>query len=268
MGSLSKKIIKHHAITVDQTNKTTISNENPDLWDRVPVNIDFVERDDDMADEEWELAQMRAQARESMMSAADKAGDILEEARRDARRIVQEAKDAMEAEREEALKTARDEGYKAGYDEAYAIGAQNAEELMDEAEALLDQTTRERERAIAEFEPKAVNLIIQIIDKLAIATLRTNPAAVLNLVKQGLAEARFAGDVVLRVAKDDFELVVEHKDEIMRHVTGGAGLEIIADHSLNAADCLIETPFGVVDSSLRLQLEEIKQDLAQILSLS
>ena len=266
---MSSKIIKQHAIIVDQENKTTIGNVFEEAgrdWDNARLSSDAPQRHPEMSDADWEMEIARNKARETMRNATEKAGEILENARKEATYILNSVEDRLEEERQKTLNTARHQGHSEGYDAGHNEGAAEARRKLDEAEELLEQTISERERAIADFEPRAVELIIKVIDKLVLSNTRTNPDVVLNLVKQGLSEASFTGDVTLRVSKDDYERVVENKDELMSYVTGGANLEIVADHSLNPADCLVETPFGVVDSSLSMQFEEIKQDLAQIIS--
>jgi flagellar assembly protein FliH len=261
---LSKKIIKRHSVFVDTQNRITIDNMGDiELLDGLVVGDShrgaLAASGDDLDD-------ARRKARQTMDNATDKAGGILETARKDAERIVSEARTMLSVERNEALEEAKTRGYKQGYADGHREGTEEAKSLVDEAEALKEHTKREREAALENFEPKLVELIMNILDKIALTTLRINPAVVLNLIKQGLSESSFNEDIILRVSKDDYELVLSHKDDILAHVHGGAELEIVADHSLGVGDCLIETPFGVVDSSINMQLDEIKQDLAHILS--
>lgn len=257
---LSKKIIKHHLVTVDQENKTTIG--------MLPETIEVTSYDhvqDTTANADWEVQDAKNLARDTMREAGQKADDIIEAAHAEARRVVEEAQAKMNLDKEDIFEKARQDGVSQGYDEGYKDGERAAQQMKDDAKRELDQAVFDRENALQALEPEIINMVIKLVGKLAETSVRINPSVVLNLVKQGLAEASFTEDVTLRVSKDDFDFVVEHKDELMQYVVGGAGLEIVADHSLNAADCLIETPFGVVDSSLNMQLQEIKQDLAQIL---
>jgi flagellar assembly protein FliH len=115
------------------------------------------------------------------------------------------------------------------------------------------------------LEPELIELVGNILQRVGLNTARINPSVTLNLIRQGLTQSNFTGDVTLRVCKDSFDHVVEHKEYLLEYVEGGANLEIMKDHSLGVGDCLIETPFGVVDSSLNMQLEEIKQDLTLIM---
>ncbi|MDR2167898.1 MAG: hypothetical protein LBE35_08645 [Clostridiales bacterium] len=265
---MSKKIIKYHSIVVDKENLFPVGNQLSDdieVLDGVVVN-ERRPSPSRAGGDASDLEDSRRQARETMKNATEKAGDILETARFDAQRMIEEGQAKLSVERAEVLKEAKTRGHKQGYTDGYNEGAAAAKALKDEAEALQAQTFQEREEALAKFEPQLVELVINIIDKLAITTMRVNPGVVLNLIKQGLSESNFTGEITLRVSKDDFDHVSGRKDEIMEHVQGGVELEIVADHSLGAGDCLIETPFGVVDSSLNMQLDEIKQDLALILA--
>ena len=261
---MSKKIIKYHSVSIDHANKTTIGSV-PETTD-APTHFD-----DDINSEmpaHWEIEEAKNLARDTMRNAGQKADDIIESAHEEARRLLEDAQKKTELERDRIFDDAKQSGISQGYDEGYKDAQKAAQQMLDDAAHELEQAKHDRQNTLKALEPEIVELIIKVVEAVAKTNVRTNPSVVLNLVKLGLAEASFTEDVTLRVSKDDFEFVVEHKEELMQYVVGGAGLDIVADHSLNPADCLIETPFGVVDSSLNMQLEEIKQDLAQILELN
>jgi len=269
---LSKNIIKHHAIAVDTDNVAAIGNaielESSVSAPRpAPPRSLYESENPGMLGAEFEVEEAKRLARDTIRNANNEAGDILDRARHDTEKMRRDAQNQLSFERDRALEEAKEVGYNQGYSDGHDEGRAIAAATLRDAEEILTRTTREREEALANFEPRIVNLIVGIVENLGLANVRMNPAVVLNLVKRGLSEASFTGDIILRVSKDDFDFVVENKEEIMAHVKGGANLEIVADHSLSQADCLIETPFGVVDSSLNMQLDELKQDLLQILSM-
>jgi len=136
---------------------------------------------------------------------------------------------------------------------------------VDEANSLKTETYSQREEAIKSLEPELVDLIIRICRKLVSDSLHTNPQVILHLIRQGLAQSNFTGDVTLRVSKEDYDNVISNKEALMESVEGGAELLILKDFGLGLGDCVIETPFGVIDSSLDMQFEEIRESLRLIL---
>ena len=261
---LSRRIIKFHSVVVDAENKLPIQNslDGEDGDDLLQIRQSDDDSYDDDDDDFFDAEDAKREAKDAVENATKKAGGIIEAAREEADRLLAENKSIIDAESAKAMAKAKDEGYTMGFQQGLAEGNAAAQSQIDEAKSLKDETIKECEATKARMEPHMVELISNILQKLALTTIRINPGVVLALVKQGLSQSNFSGDVTLRVSKEDFEHVVEKKDELMEYVKGGAGLEIVIDHSLGAADCLIETPFGVVDSSLAMQLEEIKQDVS------
>jgi len=212
------------------------------------------------------IEDIKEQAQSIIDKANRQAEEILAIARADAGKIADAAATKLAVDREHTLDEARETGYDEGHAKGYAEGKQKAQALVDDAEVLKVQTQREREDALARFEPEIARLIADVVRKIGDGAVRANQGMIITLIKQGLSQSSFTGEITLRVSADDYEQAITRKDEIMTFVEGGASLEIIKDHSLGAGDCLIETPFGVVDSSLGMQLDQIKQDLAQILA--
>ena len=203
----------------------------------------------------------QANAKNIVDNATNEAGTIIGEARVEAERIKAEAKLAMEQERASVLLEAEKRGYADGHEK----GESDAQHIVDEANGIKDETFSEREEAIKRLEPELVELCIRICRKLISDNVRIKPDVVLHLIRQGLAQSNFSGDITLRVSKEDYDNVVSNKEQLLESVEGGAALDIVKDFGLGISDCVIETPFGVIDSSLDMQFEEIRESLRLIL---
>ena len=203
----------------------------------------------------------RNQAKDVLAGATKEAGITLAKAQEEAERIIREATLNMEQDRASVLLDAEKRGYSEGYDK----GAAEAEALMAKANSIINETHVARQEAIKALEPELVELIIRIVRKLISDSMQLKPQVVLHLIRQGLAQSNFTGDVTLRVSKSDYDHVVANKALLLESVEGGADLDVLKDFSLNSGDCVIETPFGVIDSSLDMQFEEIRESLKLIL---
>ena len=173
----------------------------------------------------------------------------------------------MEAEARRIYEENRQEGYQKGMEEAKAEG----DAIKEEAQGVLDSAIREREETRQAVEPDAVNLIINIVDKLLGNSVKINPALVVTLIRQGFAGATLHGQVTIRVSENDYQETVAHRDEIVAAASGmaaGGGtaeIEIVRDLSLGPTDCIIDTPFGGIDVSLTPQFEALKEHLLFLL---
>lgn len=265
------KIIKSHYVNIDTQNQHSIGNKSEEVQaaaDNASIQpeVDFTENLHEVTEYNIDdMERLKQEAEDIISEAHRKAEEILAIARAKAGKMTDDAATKLAVERERTLEEVREKGYNEGHANGYADGQEKAQSMVDEAEAFKQQTIKEREDALERFEPEIVQLVVDILGKIGGGAINAGSDLILSLIKQGLGQSNFTGDVTLRVSAEDYDHVVANKAEILTQIEGGANFEIIKDHSLGVADCLIETPFGVVDSSLGMQFEEVKRDLAQIL---
>jgi len=186
------------------------------------------------------------------------------------RRAMDEAEQIRtiaEAERERLCEETLAQSRKEGYAEGYGKGVAEAEALKQEAQRLCEETLAERERTYAAIEPEMVELTLGIIKKLLGNAVSLCPQTVVNLIRQGLAEATITGTLTVRVAKADYEIVAAEK-ETLSAAAEGVEIELVRDVSLAPSDCIIETPFGNIDCSLDGQYESLTRNIKYILNAS
>ena len=255
------RIYKAHSINLDARNKVEIGPA------RAEPPADEIKPDNSAADIAAAIAaeasqqHARNQAKDVLSSAAKEASVTLAKAQEEAERIIREATLSTEQDRANVLLDAEKRGYAEGHEK----GAAEAEALIAKANSIMNETNVARQEAIKALEPELVELIIRIVRKLISDSMQLKPQVVLHLIRQGLAQSSFTGDVTLRVSKHDYDHVVANKALLLESVEGGAELDVLKDFSLNSGDCVIETPFGVIDSSLDMQFEEIRESLRLIL---
>jgi len=256
------KIYKAWTVSVDRDNIVPI---NPQEQPPEPVVDQSIGQSQALADIEAASNSMKerahANARDIVDQATREAGNILTKAREEAEKLVADAKLSTEQDRAAVLLEAEKRGYQEGLDK----GNVEADAIVDQANDYKSETETQREAAITRLEPELVELIIRIVKKLISDTAKVNPQVVLHLIRQGLKQTSFTGDITLRVSKEDYDNAVSHKEDLLKSVEGGAKLKIMKDVALSAGDCLIETPFGIIDSSLDMQFEEVKDSLRLIL---
>jgi flagellar assembly protein FliH len=175
--------------------------------------------------------------------------------------IMSETRRTLEEEGKQIRETNREEGYNKGYSEGEKAG----EALRAEAQGILEDAIRERDEIRQAVEPDMVNLIVGITGKLLNDAVAINPAVVSALICKGFEGATLSGKVMVRVSEEDYEDVLANQDLIMATVGSAAEVEIVSDLSLKATDCLIETPYGVIDCSLTPQYEALCQNLYYLL---
>ncbi len=175
-------------------------------------------------------------------------------AKEEAELLIRDAKNrAFEMERE-----AHERGYQEGLrlgEEKYKSNLESERLRLIEKEENLEYEFRERLRS---YEPKIASIIGRLVTQLVGSSDDEN--IILFLVRLALAENTSKGKVVVNVSDEDFEKVRLHFEDSEHH-EDKVSIEIRKNDSLSRNDCLLETDFGVIDSSLSVRLASFLKEM-------
>jgi type III secretion protein L len=167
---------------------------------------------------------------------------LIECARSDAARIVEQAQVAYQAERERGYA----EGIQAGKAEQAAamvrLGKQTSTYLKDVERELVDVVVASLRRIVADFDAAE---------------------RVLAVVRSGLALVRQQKQVLLRVHTDDATLVRRHMQDLLSRFPSVDYVDVVADDRFERGACRIETAIGTVETSLDKQVAILQHALEQ-----
>lgn len=158
-------------------------------------------------------------------------------ARAEADEVRQAAREAAAAEATAIREQARSEGYAAGLADGRAAAA------------------AELAARLHELEPQAVALALAVARRLLRRELTADPAAVLAMVRAGLAKLR-GERPRLRVHPAVLDGLAERRGELAGALPG-AGLEWVPDPDLAPGDFVLMGAEGLVDGRLERQLREV-----------
>jgi len=203
----------------------------------------------------------------------EQAENIINTAREEAEQIILDAQAAGVAE-QEALRLAakseiailQEQAKNDGYQEGITAATREGDEIRAQARQALVQAEADCVAMKEALEPEMVELLINISNKLFNNAIKLNPSVILSLVRMGMQNATLTGNVKVFVSASDFEEVTLRKDELTALTDGSVKLEIIKDMSLNAMDCIIETPYGSIDASFGQQFDALKQNITYLLN--
>ncbi|MBG0775375.1 MAG: HrpE/YscL family type III secretion apparatus protein [Desulfovibrionaceae bacterium] len=168
------------------------------------------------------------------------AGEIVEMARAQARRIQEEARRVYEAE--------RTRGYEDGLDKGRM---EIAERMMDTVGQTVDY--------LGSVEESVTDVVIQALRK--IVGEMDDRERIVRVVRNALAVVRNQNRVTARVSPKDAERVKGAVDEILSGYPGIAFLDVSADSRLSPGGCILESEIGVVEASVDIQIEAIRKSL-------
>lgn len=252
------RVLKSRFVTVDADHSVTIDVTEADetLWEQEAEQSG----QSSYGSQPEEAEAGRNSPAALLYRAGREAEQIIRIARQEANDILRKANETAE----EMIEANKREGFDTGMRDGYESGRAEAEALVLEARQTLDDAARQREQIIDSVEGELLELIIKIAGKLLSDTIRLDPQVIMVLIRQGLSATTSTGDVVVRVCAEDYDTVIENKDEISKWTEASSRLEIVKDLSLAQCDCVIETPYGNIDCSLDRQYKTLTENLYRV----
>lgn len=198
-------------------------------------------------------------AEKHLRAAKERADMIIREAKLEAEKIIQQAYADAEKKKIEVLEEAR----KKGYDKGYAEGRQQYEHLIEEAEKIKENSLREYRQTLESLEADIIGMVLDVAKKVVGREIQTDKSIVLELVKEAFAKCMNREKAILKVSPEDYKFVEEHKEEILSAVEGLEDFDIKEDSSMQPGSCIVETPFGNVDSGVNTKIGKVEEIFMQ-----
>lgn len=191
----------------------------------------------------------------------EEAEQLLENARLEAAEILHNAEEKAETVRKAAFEQGQKQGYEDGYHKAVAEVEIMKQNLLEEQKNLeLDYHQK-----LEELEPMLLDKILEVLDDTLAIDLKDNQTALLYLLKKNLGQIENSGNYIIRIAKEDMEVLQLNRDFLMTGLAPDTRLEFLEDGTLSKGQCRLETDGGIFDCSLDTQLAALKKEL-QILA--
>ncbi len=183
----------------------------------------------------------------------------------DAYKEAEEIKNQALAEIEDAKERARIEGLDQGYNE----GIKQAEDEMDnlraklllEQEEFIEKSNAELDQAIAELEPKFVEILCELLHRLTGIVVTGHKDVILYLINNAIKNIDNCHEFLVSLSEEDYQYVDKNKDKIYGYLNPSTKIELFQDANLTKNQCKIETENGLVDLSLDVQLNEMIKTL-------
>ena len=194
--------------------------------------------------------------------ANSRAEQIIADANAQAQQIIADAKAQSQAEANMALEQAQQQGYTQGYSEGSEKAAQEVRSKMAELsqkEAAMEQNYQEK---LSNMEPYLIDKLTDIYDHIFAVDLSEYRNVLFHLISNTLHALDNTDTYLIHVSEQDYQFVSMQKAQIAEE--GGVKpsmLEFVEDRTLGKNECLIETPDGIYDCSLSVQLTELKRKL-------
>ncbi len=194
---------------------------------------------------------------EMLRSAQAEADDIITKAHEE----VEQLRAAAYEEIEEIKQEAQENGYQAGYDNAMqtlSVEFEAKQASLEKKQIDLENSFQDMQKQLLkETEHRMVELLCQLIPSVTGVVIENQKDVLLYMINTAMQDLDNSKRFVIKVSGNDYEDLVERKDEIYSALNPSVVLEIYEDAKLAPMQCMIETDNGIVDVSLDVQLDNI-----------
>jgi flagellar assembly protein FliH len=173
--------------------------------------------------------------------------------------VVESARAEADAIRE----AARAEGFAAGQAEGAAAAQAMAQaQLGPAAQALgsaAEALAAERGALADQVETRAVELALELAEKIVAGAIAAQPERVLDVVRGGLRCFIERERVQILVHPDDLGLVRGAIDDLAAGLGGVEHIEVQEERRISRGGAIVRTPAAQVDASLRTKLDRARE---------
>ena len=111
------------------------------------------------------------------------------------------------------------------------------------------------------WEEHGVRVAVAIASRVIHRQVRDSPEMALDQVREALSLSAGSQRLIVRLNPDDHAALRDQVERITSQLSQVATTEIVADPSVSAGGCLVETESGSVDARIETQLARITEEL-------
>jgi len=193
---------------------------------------------------------------EDAASIGRKTAEMVDAARDDAQKIIDEA--VAEAER------IKEDAKHAGLDAARKEVEESASDKVREAIETLNDAIKERKKIIKDSEAEILRLSLKVAEQIIRSEVSLHRDVCLNIVSEAIGRVSDREQVIIKVNRDDIEHIKKYKDKIAGLVDGIKSLSIIEESGIEPGGCVIETNLGYVDARISTKIKAIEEAFKKV----
>lgn len=196
-------------------------------------------------------------------TATKKAEEIIKEAEKEAKNILDKANAQKEDIKRKATEEGYNEGVKKGFDFAYEEQIKLWTAKLQEFNQLRQELFEQNQAYNKYIQGQALKLSLQIAEKIIGDLIREQDERYFTkLIEKGMEKIGEEKDLLIRVAEEDFDKV--NIDELYKLKSSVHKINIVKDPTLSSGDCILECNYFKVDCGVHTQVENIKAALKEM----
>jgi flagellar biosynthesis/type III secretory pathway protein FliH len=149
-----------------------------------------------------------------------------------------------------------DSGSPGGESEAQKASFLQINEAMQDAVGKLNEFY---ERAFVEHKEQIARLAVEIARKILVAKVEEGEYEIESIIKEAISNSPTRQDIVVRLNPDDLSQYEQLREK--ESIADLAGVKFVADANIGRAECVLETPKGIIESLIEQHLEQVGKAL-------
>ena len=135
-------------------------------------------------------------------------------------------------------------------------------QLCQTLNCLLGEVNRFYDEALAKNKEEIAKLSVEIANKILMQKVQKGDYQIESIVKEALQKAPTRQDVVVHLNPEDLTCLNVNPD--VHRDSALANIKFVADPSVGRAECLLETPKGIIKSFIDEHMERISEALKKV----
>ncbi len=253
---MSGRVIKNYQISVGTPLKVNVEdvnkkNTNDDVHN---INEDSLKK------------LSKIQVDKFIEEAKIKAEGLLDQAHKEVETILNTANQEAVKLKNEAKQEATQIGYQEGFNKGYEDSKNKHLYLIEEVEDLKQDTIKECKKYMESIESEIIKMVMEISKKVINDKITNDKDEILEMVKQSIEKCCNNEQITVRVSYQDYDYIYENRDKLISSIEGLEKLEIVKEESLELGSCIIESSYGIIDSSVNKKLKRVEDSFYNIIA--
>jgi len=152
---------------------------------------------------------------------------------------------------------------RATVEEAKEVGLKKSQETIKQHLTHLDELfarlATTQKRCYQQHEAALVKLALTCAEKIINREIALDETVIVDTVNEILREGQIQGETTLLLNREDFDLIDVLKPEILADFPNLTNLKIEVSETVARGGCILESPMGRIDASLRSKFEELER---------
>ncbi|MDO4166826.1 MAG: FliH/SctL family protein [Eubacteriales bacterium] len=220
--------------------------------------LSVIHMDDVLEEERQKISQEISQG--LLQETERQTAQILEDAKAEAEQTIAQARDEAEAIRSQAEMQGLEEGKQQGLAEAEV----KLQEMRAQCQAEYEEKVRELAEQERQMEPFFADLTAELVEKITGIVCQDKKDIILHLIQRAVHNLEKPKQITLRVSKEDMATVSMQKAQLKDAAEGVEEFDVVEDASLKADQCIIETENKIIDCSLDVQLQNLRDQIRML----